>query len=58
MHTNVNLAVPLGILILMGTGFSFFIAFLIFLYTIFTENLGRRNFITGNGRGLQQFTSG
>lgn len=40
MYTNVNLAAPLGVLMLMGTGFLFFIAFLIFLFTIFRQKFG------------------
>ncbi len=37
MYTNVNLAAPPGILMLLGTGFLFFIAFLVFLFTIFRQ---------------------
>jgi len=39
MYTNVNLAAPLGVLALLGTGFLMGTAGLIFVYTILTRKI-------------------
>jgi hypothetical protein len=41
MYTNVNLAAPVGALTLLGTGFVFFIAGLIFIHAVVTRRVTR-----------------
>lgn len=44
MYTNVNLAAPLGALALLGSGFLFFVAGLLLVYSIVRKKLGPTKF--------------